>query len=58
MFNSGRAHHPGPPSCLRKDAAVNYLHDLDDFDPDNPLGKPDVPEDVQEAIGTIKSLSP
>ena len=29
---------------------MNYLHDHDEFDPDNPLGKPDVPEDVQEAI--------
>ena len=32
---------------------MNYLHDHDDFDPDNPLGKPDVPEDVQEAIRTL-----
>lgn len=28
-------------------------HDSDDFDPDNPLNKPDVPEDVQEAIRTL-----
>lgn len=27
--------------------------DHDDFDPENPLGKPDVPEDVQEAIRTL-----
>ena len=32
---------------------MNYLHDHDEFDPDNPLGKPDVPEDVQEAIRTL-----
>ena len=28
-------------------------HDSDDFDPDNPLGKPEVPEDVQDAIRTL-----
>lgn len=28
-------------------------HHSDDFDPDNPLNKPDVPEDVQEAIRTL-----
>ena len=27
--------------------------DHDDFDPENPLGKPDVPDDVQEAIRTL-----
>jgi len=29
------------------------VHDHDEFDPENPLNKPDVPEDVQEAIRTI-----
>ncbi len=34
---------------------MNYVnvHDHDEFDPENPLNKPDVPEDVQEAIRTI-----
>ena len=33
---------------------MNYAcaHD-DDFDPDNPLGKPDVPDAVQQAIRTL-----
>jgi GTP cyclohydrolase I len=34
---------------------MNYMnvHDHDEFDPENPLNKPDVPEDVQEAIRTL-----
>jgi len=34
---------------------MNYMsvHDHDEFDPENPLNKPDVPEDVQEAVRTI-----
>jgi GTP cyclohydrolase IA len=37
-----------------KDHSMNYVcaHD-DEFDPDNPLGKPDVPENVQQAIRTL-----
>lgn len=38
-----------------KDIAMNYMsvHDNAEFDPENPLNKPDVPEDVQEAIRTL-----
>lgn len=38
-----------------KDQSMNYVcaHDDDLFDPDNPLGKPDVPENVQQAIRTL-----
>ena len=34
---------------------MNYINvqDQREFDPDNPLNKPDVPEDVQEAIRTL-----
>jgi GTP cyclohydrolase I len=34
---------------------MNYMnvHDHDEFDPENPLNKPDVPDDVQEAIRTL-----
>ncbi len=34
---------------------MNYMnvHDHDEFDPENPLNKPSVPEDVQEAIRTL-----
>ena len=34
---------------------MNYMNptDPDAFDPDNPLNKPEVPEDVQEAIRTL-----
>ena len=34
---------------------MNYMnvHDHDEFDPENPLNKPDVPEEVQEAIRTL-----
>lgn len=33
---------------------MNYMSvENKDFDPDNPLNKPDVPEDVQEAIRTL-----
>ncbi|MEE4209067.1 MAG: GTP cyclohydrolase I FolE [Parvularcula sp.] len=34
---------------------MNYMsaHDDDEFDPDNPLNKPDVPEEVQEAVRTL-----
>jgi len=34
---------------------MNYVnvHGEGEFDPDNPFGKPDVPEDVQEAIRTL-----
>ena len=34
---------------------MNYMnpHDAADFDPENPLSKPDVPEDVQEAVRTL-----
>ena len=28
-------------------------HDHDEFDPENPLGKPEVPDDVQDAIRTL-----
>jgi GTP cyclohydrolase I len=53
------AHHPArrarPKAAFVKDIAMNYMnvHDHDDFDPENPLNKPDVPEDVQEAIRTL-----
>ncbi len=36
--------------------AMNYIsaHDHDDtFDPENPLGKPEVPQHVQDAIRTL-----
>lgn len=38
-----------------KDIALNYMnvHDHAELDPENPLNKPDVPEDVQEAIRTL-----
>ncbi|MFL0356846.1 GTP cyclohydrolase I FolE [Erythrobacter sp. GH1-10] len=34
---------------------MNYMnvHDHDEFDPENPLNKPDVPDDVQDAIRTL-----
>lgn len=34
---------------------MNYInvHDHAEFDPENPLNKPDVPEDVQDAIRTL-----
>lgn len=34
---------------------MNYAkaHDHNEFDPENPLNKPDVPEEVQEAVRTI-----
>jgi GTP cyclohydrolase IA len=40
--------------CAKKDDNMNYVcaHD-DEFDPDNPMGKPDVPEKVQDAIRTL-----
>lgn len=40
----------------KDDRHMNYIsaHDHDDeFDPENPLGKPEVPENVQEAIRTL-----
>ena len=32
---------------------MTYIQDQHEFDPDNPMNKPDVPEDVQEAVRTL-----
>ena len=38
-----------------RQTTMNYIsaHDHDEFDPENPLGKPEVPEEVQNAIRTL-----
>lgn len=45
----------GQPDCEERPQAMNYVsaHEHDDFDSENPLGKPEVPEHVQAAIRTL-----